>query len=278
MFARLSKKLLIPAVFIFLLPASGCFVSEPKPSIVADESGLVLSPLQEPVTSQYKLMGRSIQGRPLMATILGRGPDTIFILATIHGDEPAGTTLIYSLITYVQMNPQILKGRKIILLPTANPDGAALRSRTNAHGIDLNRNFHTSNRINNSSNGYAGLSEPESQVIDDLIRLYIPDRVISLHQVMNTGPEGLASQFPSGCIDYDGPGLALANYIAGLADMSIYKIGAAPGSLGSYTGQDLKIPTITIELGYRVENLPNDELWNRYGKALIAAINYPPGL
>ncbi len=89
-----------------------------------------------------------------MCLTLGQGPDVTFILATIHGDEPAGTPLVRRLATHIRQHPKVLDGRRVVLLRLANPDGLAHRSRYNAHGVDLNRNFDAANRKNSRQFGY----------------------------------------------------------------------------------------------------------------------------
>jgi protein MpaA len=144
----------------------------------------------------------------------------------------------------------------------ANPDGMARNSRHNAHGVDLNRNFEAANRVADKEGGPSALSEPEARVIQEIIQQHSPGRIVSIHQ-------------PLACIDYDGPGLNIANRMAQYCDLPVKKLGARPGSLGSYAGVTLGIPIITLEM------LPTDSqsgpqtLWNRYGKALMAAIVYP---
>ena len=36
-------------------------------------------------------LGQSVAGRPIIARVYGDGPETVLILASIHGSEPAGT-------------------------------------------------------------------------------------------------------------------------------------------------------------------------------------------
>jgi protein MpaA len=138
----------------------------------------------------------------------------------------------------------------------------AHRSRFNANGVDLNRNFPSANRVNERRTGATSLSEPEARVIKQLIEQYSPDRIISLHQ-------------PLACIDYDGPGTTLAVRMAQYCTLSVKKLGARPGSLGSYAGVDLGIPIITFEMRQNDSGLDSNTLWQRYGKALVAAIVYP---
>jgi len=194
--------------------------------------------------------------------VLGQGQDVAFILATIHGDEPAGTPLVRRLAEYLQQRPNLLRGRNVVLLPVANPDGMAMGTRSNARGVDLNRNFRTANRVNSPQFGLRALSESEAQAIDKVIRQHAPDRIVSIHQ-------------PLTCIDYDGPAAALAGRMAQYCDLPVRKLGARPGSLGSYAGLTLAIPIITFELPRNASRLGQHTLWQQYGTALIAAIVYP---
>ena len=214
------------------------------------------------VPGQYRITGASVQRLPILSFVLGQGPDVTFILATIHGNEPAGTPLVRRLVKYLQQQPHLMQGRRVVLLAVANPDGMAHRSRFNANGVDLNRNFPSANRVNERQSGATPLSEPEARVIKQLIEQYSPDRIISLHQ-------------PLSCIDYDGPGTTMAVRMAQYCNLPVKKLGAQPGSLGSYAGVDLGIPIITFEMRQNDSGLDSNTLWMRYGKALVAAIVYP---
>jgi protein MpaA len=214
------------------------------------------------VPGQYRIVGTSVRRLPILFFVLGQGPDVTFILATIHGNEPAGTPLVRRLVKYLQQQPHLMEGRRIVLLAVANPDGMAHRSRFNANGVDLNRNFPSANRVNDRQSGLTPLSEPEARVIKQLIDQYSPDRIISIHQ-------------PLTCIDYDGPGTTLAVRMAQYCDLPVKKLGAQPGSLGSYAGIELGIPIITLEMRQNDSGLDSSTLWQRYGRALVAAIIYP---
>ena len=41
--------------------------------------------------------GFSVEGRPIPYQVLGHGRDTILIIATIHGNEEAGTPLLHKI-------------------------------------------------------------------------------------------------------------------------------------------------------------------------------------
>lgn len=244
-------------VLLALLSIAGCYAPASPPEIIAEPQPIPVIPL-----AKHHIVGKSVQHRPIMCTVVGQGPDTTFILATIHGNEPAGTPLVRRLAEYLQQHPDLLRGRKVVLLPVANPDGMARHSRYNAKGVDLNRNFAAANRRNRAQHGYTALSEPEAGAIASLIRQYSPDRIISIHQ-------------PMACIDYDGPAWALANHLAKHCDLPIRKLGAQSGSLGSYAGLTLRVPIITLELPGNADRLGEDSLWRQYGPALLAAVIYP---
>ena len=250
---------------------TGCYKPIAYPELVTP-SLMPLTPLSPTLQSQkvptfvipgqYRIVGTSVQRLPILSFVLGQGSDVTFILATIHGDEPAGTPLVRRLGKYLQQRPHLMAGRTVVLLAVANPDGMAHNSRFNANGVDLNRNFPASNRVNDKRFGATALSEPEARVIKQLIEQYSPDRIVSIHQ-------------PYACIDYDGPGTNMAVRMAQYCDLPIKRLGAKPGSLGSYAGVGLDIPIITFEMLQDDSKLDSETLWRRYGKALIAAIVYP---
>ena len=211
---------------------------------------------------RFRVLGRSVRGRPILAQVLGDGSDTTLFIATIHGNEPAGTPLMHALAEHLTDNPELLRDRRVIVVAVANPDGMAARTRENIRGVDLNRNFEARNRKNNRTNGLGALSEPESRAIRTVIQEFNPDRIITLHQPLN-------------CIDYDGPAKALAARMAAVCPLPVKKLGARPGSLGSYTGEDLGIPTITMEMPAGASEFSEAALWKRYGPAVVEAVTYP---
>jgi len=250
--AFIALVLLIPLTFAI----TGCYKPVEEPVIVK------MLPLAPKPAVLRSFAGESIENRTIAYTVLGQGTDVIFILAAIHGNENAGIPLVHRLEIYLQQHPELLEERRIVLLPIANPDGVARNSRYNARGIDLNRNFQASNRINSYRFGYSALSEPEARAIALLIRLYAPNRIVTIHQ-------------PLACIDYDGPSRELADRMAEYCNLPVKKIGAKPGSLGSYAGMTLGIPVITLELPRAADKFNQEQLWQQYGHALTAAIAYP---
>lgn len=212
--------------------------------------------------STFHTLGLSVEGVPIGIQVMGDGADTVLLMATIHGDEPAGTPLLAKVSEHLAANPQLLAGRRVILMPIANPDGYRNETRHNVNGVDLNRNFPAGNFKASDNHGDNALSEPESRIIHKLLEDWKPARIVSIHQ-------------PLSCIDYDGPADDLARAMAQHTDLPVKKLGSRPGSLGSYAGLSLGIPIITLELPEEATNWTDDQLWQRYGQSLIAAIRFP---
>lgn len=208
------------------------------------------------------LAGKSVEGRPIPYHILGDGPRVVLFLATIHGNENAGTPLMHTMMDYLRERPDFLAGYKAVIVPVMNPDGYAKNTRGNAHGVDLNRNFPAMNRENSAKYGPAGLSEPESQAIFDMVQKYKPERIVTMHQ-------------PWAIVDWDGPGEPLARHMSRHTILPAKRIGSRPGSLGSYAGGDLQIPIITWELPGKAHEESAETLWRLYGRSLVAAITFP---
>ena len=110
-------------------------------------------------------IGHSVQGRELRPVVLGDGPKVLLVVGCIHGTETAGLA-----ITSALRRARPVPGATVVVLPALNPDGCyALRTRANAHGVDLNRDF-------------PSLSEPESRYFVALVRALHPDVTVFFHQ------------------------------------------------------------------------------------------------
>lgn len=241
------------AAAAWLALGAGC-ATQPAP-----EGPSPSSKLPQP---QVRIIGASVEGRPIVCESFGEGGDIILLMASIHGNEPAGTPLLQRLAEELASRGDLLHGRRVLLVPIANPDGYARRSRGNANGIDVNRNFAAGNWRTRRVNGSEPLSEPESRAIERLIIEEQPARIVSIHQ-------------PLACVDYDGPAADLASIMADACGLPVRRLGGRPGSLGSWAGLDCGIGIITLELPRSAGRLDREALWRRYGEALLAAIAYP---
>lgn len=136
-------------------------------------------------------IGTSVQGRGIYAYYFGSGSKKIVFFGAIHGSEANTKTLLNRWATELENNTdRIPSDKTIIVVPTVNPDGIANRSRFNANGVDLNRNFDTANWVTGTylktdfyptGGGSAPFSEPESRDIRSLLNRENPYLTLTYH-------------------------------------------------------------------------------------------------
>lgn len=137
---------------------------------------------------ERKVIGYSVQGRPIVAFRKGN-PDArrkVVLLGQMHGDEPAGRATA----RYVRETLPVDSDVDLWVVPTMNPDGAALGSRRNARGVDLNRNWPTSGWVPGPRDSYypgpRPASEPETRAMKRFLAEVQPTFVASIHQPFGT--------------------------------------------------------------------------------------------
>jgi hypothetical protein len=136
-----------------------------------------------PVVTTREVVGTSVEGRPIVAIHRARegARRVVLVIGNVHGDEKAGLRVV-----------RLLRDRRSLpadldlwLVPTFNPDGVAHDTRTNAHGVDLNRNFPYRWRHSSRGPTWSGprwLSEPESLALRALHRRLEPRLTLVFHQ------------------------------------------------------------------------------------------------
>ena len=212
----------------------------------------------------YKQYGRSVLGAPLLyfpaSIVSGK---TGLIIAGTHGDENAAMVALSCALRTIKPDTH---HHHVVL--AVNPDGCQLGLRANANGVDLNRNFASSNwqagetvyRWNSQaterdvilSTGQAPASEPETHALCQLIETLQPAWIVSFHD-------------PLGCIDDPlhselGQWLADSFQLPLVADVGY----ATPGSFGSWCAEQ-NLPCITAEF----PPISADEASERYLDAMI---------
>jgi hypothetical protein len=173
---------------------------------------------------------------------------------------------------------EIPEGAAVAVISRANPDGLAAGTRTNARGVDPNRNCEFNWSASSvEPSGPRPWSEPESRALRDFIVAFEPAKIVSLHwalaEIDADGRQSTAlaeamwaslspSQRASYRLRVTGP------HVARLPQCSDDE---CPGSLGQWCGfgltyRDGSAPAmITLELPYdpalpRPERLPDDHL------------------
>jgi protein MpaA len=228
------------------------------------ESKSATKPLAAPLAEREMVVGKSVEGREIVARVLGAGADVTLVMGAIHGNEPTSAVVAERLLGQLRSHPELVEGRCVAILTVANPDGLARRIRTNKRLVDLNRNFPAANwaktRRGMYWGGSAAASEPETVALMKLFEELKPARVVTIHSMDKP------------CNNYDGPAKAMAERMSGLNGyMAKDNIGyPTPGSLGSWAGIDRGIPIVTLELPRR---MGGEEAWEGNRGALIAVVS-----
>ena len=190
--------------------------------------------------------GISVEGVPLTLHRPDAGRAEIVILAAIHGDEPETTVVVSEALRCL---PRGDLQAAVILC--GNPDGLLRGTRGNVRGVDLNRNFPTSNwspdpvhyksRANDARDialtpGAEPASEPETRALLSLLEELQPRAIVSLHSAL-------------ACVDDSGAS-PLGRQLADRCALPfLTEIGyPTPGSMGTWAGeQGLNLVTLELE-------------------------------
>lgn len=176
---------LVAAVVVLLSPVPSAAVTEPPwPGGPSPTGSLhpTPTPTAPPAPTTVEI-GRSRQGRALVATRYGfpTAPRTVVVVGLLHGDEPAGLQVVSALRA---LTPPA--DTQLWVVPTGNPDGLAARRRTNAAGVDLNRNFPTgwvyAGRGTSTYSGPSAASEPETKALVRFLSARRPALTVIFHQ------------------------------------------------------------------------------------------------
>lgn len=253
----------------------------------------------------WRYFGKSNKGTPLLWVKFGEyeeSPElveTTLLMCGVHGDEITPIKFCFDSLAYLtriekglEKDPDTgsvadLKGKFVALIPIVNPDSYFKKypTRTNANGVDVNRNFPTSDfdevamklwkeRYHSDKRRYPGkesMSEPETVFQVKLIEMFKPDKIISVHS-------------PLTMLDYDGPAdLSSGGSVGPRANQLLIQMSQGakgyriknypffPGSLGNYAGNERNIPTYTLELPSS-DNRLHDVYWERFKPSIYSAV------
>jgi protein MpaA len=231
----------------------------------------------------------SVLGKPIPTAEFGdpEASNSTLVVSMVHGDENTPLYLALKLAQYLARNEEHLYRRsiRVVIAPMVNPDGffRKTRTRTNAHKVDLNRNLPTRDwdelalklwRSKFASNarrfpGSQPASEPETVFQIELVKQVKPQKILSIHAPLNF-------------MDYDGPShLSLARFPRDYVNeclrlkskLKATPGGFYPGSLGNYTGQEMGIPTVTLELPSAAAR-KSEEYWKKFEAGIRTMIDF----
>ncbi len=206
--------------------------------------------------------GVTTQNLPILGYQFGPiSEKKVLILGGVHGDETEGVVGTHGLLEKFITNYTLNFSTTII--PTFNLDGVLKNQRKNARNIDLNRNLPTNDWTNNVPEekyypGPQANSEPENQALVHFIDTNKVNFIISLHSwkpVLNT----------------NGDCAPISNIISKETGYEIVEsIGyPTPGCLGTYSGLERNIPTLTYEIE---RGLDPQKILNIHVPAIIKAL------
>jgi predicted deacylase len=136
--------------------------------------------LARPAVVSVRVIGHSVKGRPIRAFELGDPGAAVtgVLVGRQHGNEPAGETVLRAM-----RDGAPITGVHLWVIPRANPDGAVKRTRQNARGVDLNRNWPRGwKRVTGYYNsGRRPASEPETRGLQRFLNTIRPDYVVNIH-------------------------------------------------------------------------------------------------
>ncbi len=181
--------------------------------------------------------------RPAKITTQNPLTRRILTLSLVHGDEgPSGSVARLWMERLEAIEPR----NHWRVVPILNPDGLRAKTRTNGRGVDINRNFPTSDweelalkywkeKTGSSERRFPGAtagSEPETICAIRQIQNFEPDFIIAIHT-------------PLGVLDFDGPtDIPFPDF----SPLPWKSLGHFPGSLGRYMWKDHGVPVLTVEL------------------------------
>ncbi|OQB24357.1 MAG: Zinc carboxypeptidase [Firmicutes bacterium ADurb.Bin182] len=161
---------------------------------------------------QLYVIGISAEGRKIYSLEAGSGDKMILLTGNVHTRETAGTSFILKqfekLVSDAQADPYIkrlLKEYKFAAIPSVNPDGwehmfnnPSSMKKSNARGVDLNRNMPTSN-----AEQLAKGEKPISEVSHSPSSAYYPGPHLGSESETKAAISWLVKYIPSAIIYMD---------------------------------------------------------------------------
>ena len=187
----------------------------------------------------HEVIGHSRHGRAIDAYRLGAAdaPSRFVVLGQMHGDELGGWYVVRKYLMDAAAPP----GVQVWLVPTMNPDGRVAGTRTNARGVDLNRNFAASTwkRQDKGTPTWSGphpASEPETRAMQRFLTREHPYTVVSMHQ-------------PFAVVDFSGGDPRVTRWLSRHLGLPARRIGTDGGNMTTWVNENWRRHTaVTLEL------------------------------
>ncbi len=279
-------KLLVAALFVLVAFFTYFHFSKKEPPVVIEVPRMT-----------EKVIGSSVEGRPIKAYMIGNGDKHILFVGGVHGGYEWNSSLLaYKMLDHFA-NQTLPKNISIAIVPDANPDGTykitkkngefAMSDiaeststepgygRFNARGVDLNRNFDckwkpkSTWRSKEVSAGTAAFSEPESQAIREFVVDFKPEAVVFWHSQANAV---YASECEKGILPGTLSIMEVYSKAAGYPAVKTFDAYPVSGDAEGWLAS-INIPAITVEL-----KTHNTIEWEKNLAGVTALISYLGGI
>lgn len=272
---HIPKKFLALVLLVLALGIGiAVFVSmRTTPEIIVEPPPSEPAPVVEEVPlSSQRVIGTSVEGRPIEAYTYGKGPTQLLFVGGIHGGYEWNSVLLaYAFMDHLTANPELVPADiTVTIIPSANPDGlfevvgiegrfaatdvpeetVSGTGRFNANDVDLNRNFdckwqpESKWRGNTVSAGTKAFSEPEAQAIQDIVAEIQPSAVVFWHSQSNAV---YASECEDGILPETREVMNAYANAAGYPAVDTFDAYVVTGDAEGWLAS-IGIPAITVEL------------------------------
>ncbi|MFT4243174.1 MAG: M14 family zinc carboxypeptidase [Acidovorax sp.] len=141
-----------------------------------------------PTRTKLLRLGMSQRGEPILGLLATRAAGTelvdldksnrptVVLIGQQHGDEPAGSEALLVIARELAQGllEPLLDRINVVIVPRANPDGAAAGTRVTANGVDMNRD-------------HLLLNTPEARALARVVNDYRPILVVDAHEYTVVG-------------------------------------------------------------------------------------------
>ncbi len=214
------------------------------PIITAEQTETTITePAAVDETVTKRIVGYSENGRTIDAYQFGNGSECLLFFAGIHGNEKGTVDMLRTLADVLTDQPSTVSSEKrVVIIPLLNPDGYSEDLyRTNANGVNLNRNFATPGWTTNpDEETFAGtepFSEAETRVLRSVVQECAPSMMIAFHSQGGViSPEASPES------------AALGDWYASKTGYTIYNDWNYPGTATQWFANTTGNPAITVEI------------------------------
>lgn len=206
------KKIIFLVIIVIIGSGIYYFTKGPSDNVTVDVDQNVATTTTATTTvtvdKTKTVIGKSVEGRDIVAYHFGEGTNEVIFVGGIHGGYAWNTALLgYQSMDYLKANSNIIPANvKVTIIPVLNPDGlnkvvgtssafitadvsksqsVVVSGRFNANEVDLNRNFACDWQATGKwqsktvSGGSSSFSEPETLALKNYIETSKPKAVVA---------------------------------------------------------------------------------------------------